>query len=69
MNKAILVLHEGARISSVYGTYAHGQGGEAGGKSRVSGYLFGAGGAPAGGDGARGATVPDRSAEPVVRAA
>jgi hypothetical protein len=69
MNEALLVLHDGARISSIYGTYAYGEAGRAGAGSRISGYLFGAGGAPAGGDATRAAAVPDRPAEPEVRAA
>jgi hypothetical protein len=69
MNEALLVLHEGARISSIYGTYAYGEAGRAVAGTRISGYLFGAGGTAAGGEATRGAAVPDRPAEPEVRAA
>jgi hypothetical protein len=61
MNDALLVMHEGARISSIYGTYAYGGAARAGEAARVSGYLYGTGRASAAGVAARDSTVPDRA--------
>jgi hypothetical protein len=69
MKEALLVMYEGARISSAYGTYALVESGRVAGSARISGYLFAADGAADREDGARGAAVPDRPAEPAVRAA
>jgi hypothetical protein len=68
MKEALLVMYEGAKISSAYGTYAHVESGRIAGNARISGYLFAADGVTAREDGARGASVSHRLPEPAVRA-